>query len=131
MTGPARPLPDWPALARSGLTLVVYMGTQRAGAIAQALLEGGLPAATPAVIVRNATLDDVRHHATTLEGLMTGHDGLLREGERPAPGVLLIGEVMRAAAALAGREATDGSRFPASDGPLPGVDATMAACHAA
>jgi uroporphyrin-III C-methyltransferase len=134
VTGHARPggrEPDWHALARSGLTLVVYMGTQRAAAIARALLEGGLPAATPAVIVRNATLDDTRHHATTLEGLLAGHDGLAREGERPAPGVLLIGEVTRAAAALAGRYTKSASCSPESDGPQPGVDATMAACHAA
>ena len=134
VTGHARPggrEPDWHALARSGLTLVVYMGTQRAAAIARALLEGGLPAATPAVIVRNATLDDTRYHATTLEGLLAGHDGLAREGERPAPGVLLIGEVTRAAAALAGRYTKSASCSPESDGPQPGVDATMAACHAA
>ncbi|MEN9628788.1 MAG: hypothetical protein RJA10_2015, partial [Pseudomonadota bacterium] len=35
--------PDWAALARSGLTLVVYMGVARLGAIVDGLRGGGLP----------------------------------------------------------------------------------------
>lgn len=106
VTGHARPggeEPDWHALARSGLTLVVYMGTQRAGAIARALLEGGLSPATPVAIVRGATLEGGSRHATTLGALPQGHAALERDGGRPLPGVLLIGEVTRAAAALAAR----------------------------
>lgn len=106
VTGHARPGgedPDWQALARSRLTLVVYMGTQRADAIASALIEGGLPATTPVAIVRGATLESGSQHATTLDGLRQGHEALEREGGRPLPGVLLIGEVTRAALALAER----------------------------
>ena len=39
--------PDWPALARSGLTLVVYMGVARVGAIVDGLRRGGLPGPGP------------------------------------------------------------------------------------
>ncbi|MCP5272422.1 MAG: uroporphyrinogen-III C-methyltransferase [Burkholderiaceae bacterium] len=46
--------PDWAALARSGLTLVVYMGVARADAVVQSLTEGGLAVDTPAAVVSAA-----------------------------------------------------------------------------
>lgn len=99
---------DWTALARSGLTLVIYMGRQRAAAIARALLEAGRPGPTPAAWVVNATRPDVEHHATTLGDLAVcaGHPEDRRQGparltRRPdGPGILLIGDVVRAARAL-------------------------------
>ena len=45
VTGHAKdggPGPDWAALARSGLTLVVYMGVARVDGVVPALLDGGL-----------------------------------------------------------------------------------------
>ena len=98
VTGHARPGgedPDWAALARSRLTLVVYMGTQRAGVIARELLAGGLPPTTPVAIVRGATLESGLHHATTLGVLPRVHDALARAGGSPLPGVLIIGEAAR------------------------------------
>lgn len=101
VTGHARPggqEPDWAALARSRLTLVVYMGTQRAGEIARELLAGGLPPTTPVAIVRGATLESGSRHATTLGALPRAPETLLareREGQAPMPGVLIIGEVAR------------------------------------
>ncbi len=52
--------PDWSALARSGLTLVIYMGRARLGTIAAALVDGGLDPDTPAVAVQSGTLDAER-----------------------------------------------------------------------
>ncbi len=46
--GSAERDPDWAALARCGLTLVIYMGMSRAAAIARALLCARLPACPPA-----------------------------------------------------------------------------------
>lgn len=72
VTGHAQPggeEPDWAALARSGLTLVVYMGIRRAAAVARALLAGGLSPDTPTVTVRRATLADQQHRLGTLEAL--------------------------------------------------------------
>jgi uroporphyrin-III C-methyltransferase len=46
--------PDWAALARCGLTLVVYMGVNRAEQIVAALLGGGLSGETPAAVVWSA-----------------------------------------------------------------------------
>jgi uroporphyrin-III C-methyltransferase len=46
--------PDWAALARSGLTVVVYMGGARVAEVAAALQAGGLPPDTPAAAVHAA-----------------------------------------------------------------------------
>jgi uroporphyrin-III C-methyltransferase len=46
---------DWAALARTGQPIVVYMGLAALGAIAAALIRGGLEAATPAAVVSAAT----------------------------------------------------------------------------
>ena len=43
--------PDWQVLARSGLTLVIYMGVARCAAIADALMAGGLSPSTPAAAI--------------------------------------------------------------------------------
>ena len=61
--------PDWrviAAAARSGLTLVIYMGISRLDSIVDALRDGGLDAATPAAIVQNATLPEQRALLSTL-----------------------------------------------------------------
>ena len=47
--------PDWAALARTGTTLVIYMGLQRIGEITTALAAAGLGATAAAVIERGTT----------------------------------------------------------------------------
>ncbi|OWQ86826.1 uroporphyrinogen-III C-methyltransferase [Roseateles aquatilis] len=82
--------PDWAALARSRLTLVVYMGLARAASIARALRAGGLIGATPAVVVSAAHTPRQRESFTTLADLAAtiGRDAL------PSPALLVIGEVV-------------------------------------
>ncbi len=46
---------NWHALAQVGGTIVVLMGVAQRGAIATALIEGGLPADTPVAAIRHAT----------------------------------------------------------------------------
>ena len=46
---------DWSALARAGGTVVLYMGVGRLGAIADALMAGGMPSETPAAAIQWAT----------------------------------------------------------------------------
>lgn len=46
--------PDWAALARTGTTLVIYMGMQRIGEITTALSRAGM-AATPAAVIERGT----------------------------------------------------------------------------
>jgi uroporphyrin-III C-methyltransferase len=81
--------PDWAALARSGLTLVVYMGVGSAEMVAGALLAGGLAAETPAAAVSAAHTPRQRVARCTLATLATV---VAREG-LASPAVLVIGGV--------------------------------------
>jgi uroporphyrin-III C-methyltransferase len=81
--------PDWAALARSGLTLVVYMGVANAPGITAALMEAGLAADTPAAVVQSATTDRERGIETTLGGLV---DDVAAAG-LGSPAILVIGAV--------------------------------------
>jgi len=87
---------DWAALARSGLTLVVYMGVTRCEAIVAALREGGLAADTPAAVISAAHTPRQRHAFATLATLAAtvATEGLA------SPAILVIGDVVRAAAEL-------------------------------
>lgn len=89
--GPGVQDADWEALARSGLTLVVYMGVARVATIRDRLLAGGLPAATPAAVVQHATLPHQRSLVTTLGALA---EDLAASG-LGSPAVIVIGEVVR------------------------------------
>ena len=86
--------PDWrviAAAARSGLTLVIYMGISRLDSIVDALRDGGLDAATPAAIVQNATLPEQRALLSTL-GRLSADSAANAFG---SPGIVIIGEVVR------------------------------------
>lgn len=85
--------PDWAALARSGLTLVVYMGVARCAAWTGALMAAGLCAETPAAVVQHATLPEARRHLTTLGALATDVQRL-RLG---SPAIAIVGDVVRLA----------------------------------
>ncbi|RMF23029.1 MAG: HemD protein, partial [Deltaproteobacteria bacterium] len=81
--------PNWKALAAIGGTIVWLMAITRAGEIAGALIEAGLPAATPAAAIRWGT--------TPRQRTVTGSLGdiarrIEEEGLRP-PGVLVVGRV--------------------------------------
>ena len=81
---------DWPALARSGQTLVFYMGITGLGIISNKLIEYGLSGETPAAFIYKATLPDERFVVTTLAELQaTG----TAEKIRP-PALVVIGGVL-------------------------------------
>jgi len=82
---------DWPALARPGQTLVIYMGISALPTIARELCAHGLPADTPAAVVRHATLPDQRCITANLAELPAK---VAAEGVKP-PALLIIGEVVR------------------------------------
>ena len=86
--------PDWPALVRSGLTLVIDMGIARVTEIAQALREAGMAADMPAAVVSAACTPQQRHALCRLDTL--AHT--VREAALPSPAVLVIGRVVQAAA---------------------------------
>lgn len=85
--------PDWAALARSGLTLVIYMGLSRAEALADALIAGGLSANTPAAAISAAHTPLQRHAICPLGSLAA----TLRDQAISSPAILVIGTVVRQA----------------------------------
>lgn len=91
-TGEAGAEPDWPALARCGLTLVVYMGVSRLVPIVQGLQAGGLAADTPAAVVCSAHTAQQRHALCTLGTLAetVRHEGLA------SPAIVVVGDVVQA-----------------------------------
>jgi uroporphyrin-III C-methyltransferase len=84
---------DWGVLARSGLTLVIYMGVANAGRIQEKLLAAGLSGATPVAAVARATLAEQRIGVGTLAGLAQ----MIEREQIASPAILVIGEVARAA----------------------------------
>jgi uroporphyrin-III C-methyltransferase len=88
--------PDWTALARSGLTLVIYMGVSRLAATVQALRDGGLPASTPAAVVSAAHTPRQRQVVATL-GMLESE---VTRQALASPAVVVVGSVVQQAAAL-------------------------------
>ncbi|MBO9708990.1 MAG: uroporphyrinogen-III C-methyltransferase [Caulobacter sp.] len=84
----AEPDLDWASLARANQTVVVYMGVSTAAPISLRLIEAGRDAATPALIVENASRRDERRILTTLAGLPAAAQGLT------GPALLMVGEAM-------------------------------------
>ncbi len=101
------PEPDWQALARSGLTIVVYMGVANAAAITRQLIEGGLAADTPTLAVASATLPQQSSCRATLAEL----PGAIAAVGLASPAVLIIGEVARAYQAALRSPAADPEGF--------------------
>ncbi len=87
--------PDWAALARSGLTFVVYMGVARCADWAGALMAGGLHPSTPAAVVQHATLAPQRWHLTRL-GELAADVSRLGLG---SPAIVVVGDVVGVATA--------------------------------
>jgi len=78
--------PDWAALARSGTTLVIYMGVRNFARIRHSLLQAMDPR-TPACIIENGTLKTQRQRIATL--------GTLSAQGFQGPAIIVVGEVVR------------------------------------
>jgi uroporphyrin-III C-methyltransferase len=85
---------DYQALARSGTTLVVFMGLAALPDIAAGLLAAGMNADTPACAISHGTLPEQRSVISTLEHLPREAAGLA------SPVLLVIGEVVSLAKAV-------------------------------
>ncbi|MEY3996746.1 MAG: uroporphyrinogen-III C-methyltransferase [Pseudomonadota bacterium] len=85
---------NWQALAASRMTLVIYMGMIHAAYIQQQLLNGGLPADTPAVVVQNASGGSgaglSKQCFMTLGNLS---DTIVQNGLK-SPSIMIIGDVV-------------------------------------
>ena len=90
--------PDWAALVKSGLTLVIYMGVARCAELATRLAAAGMPAQMPPAVISAAHTPRQRSARCTLATLA---DTVAAEG-LASPAVLVLGPV-----AALGAEAPD------------------------
>ena len=79
---------DWKILANEDKTLVIYMGLTNLKIITQRLLEHGMKADTPAVIVENGSLPEQRHKFAALSELPVAMEGF------KSPALVIIGKVV-------------------------------------
>ena len=82
---------DWPALARPGQTVVIYMGLSGLESICSQLAAHGLGADWPAAVVGNGTLAGQRVVAGTLGTLAAR----VAEAGLASPCLTIVGEVVR------------------------------------
>ncbi len=82
---------DWAGLARPRQTIVVYMGMLGLAQLCSEMIAHGLPAATPAAIVRQGTTPEQQVVVSDLAGLAAA---AAEAGLRP-PTLIIIGEVVR------------------------------------
>ncbi|SDJ90093.1 uroporphyrinogen-III C-methyltransferase [Streptomyces indicus] len=87
-----RSLVNWQALAQGTGTLVVLMGVDKIGRIAETLIAGGRAPETPVALVQEGTTAAQRRVDATLA---TVAETVEREEVRP-PAVIVIGEVVQA-----------------------------------
>jgi uroporphyrin-III C-methyltransferase / precorrin-2 dehydrogenase / sirohydrochlorin ferrochelatase len=101
---------DWPALAASGATLVVLMGVESLGLIADTLVRNGRPPGTPVAVIADGTLPTQRTINATLQTVATQ---AAEAGIRP-PAVVVVGEVVTIGAQVA--ELSRAAAATAADG---------------
>ena len=82
---------DWRALARAGGTIVLYMGVKSIDRIVNELLEGGMPAETPAAAVRWGTYARQETVTATLASLVER----MAASRLTAPVITVIGAVAK------------------------------------
>jgi len=100
-TAPGRRRNDWLRVALAADAVAIYMGAGEAAEISRALTAGGKPASTPVAVIESATLPGAQCRFGTLDGLARLVSGVSATG----PVLLLLGEVLAAAARQAGRSA--------------------------
>lgn len=81
---------DWPLLARFPGTLVIYMGVAQLDAIARALIAAGKDPATPAAVVRWASLGE----QTTVQATLAELPGAVESVGLTPPALVIIGPVV-------------------------------------
>lgn len=98
-------MPDWTGLARSGTTLVVYMGVAKLQDLSSQLLAAGMAPDTPVAMIERASLPDQRECRSTLASMV--QDAAVFALRSPA--VLIIGQVASC------------QMFGAADAPMPAL----------
>lgn len=82
---------DWAVSVLAADTAVIYMGAGQAQLIADTLIARGLPPATPAMVVENASLPQQRSHGCTLRTLPD-----VAEQLQGGPALIMLGQVYAA-----------------------------------
>ncbi len=85
--------PEWESLARTGNTLVIYMGVKQLPLVCAGLLAGGMRADMPVAVVEKASQPTRRELITTLQQL----EADVRAHAIQAPAVIVVGEVVQEA----------------------------------
>ena len=83
--------PDWKALARTGTTLVIYMGMKHLADIARELQSGGLAPTTPVAVIQNGTLANEQRLISSL-ALVASDAAACGIG---SPAIVVVGDVVR------------------------------------
>ena len=96
---------NWTRLAGSGATLVIYMPGPNYSDVAAKLKNAGLAASTPCAMISRATTPRQRIHHSTIGELHASP-------KMVAPAILVVGEVVRFAAATLGPQ-SEGANIPA------------------
>ena len=99
--------PDWAALAKLDMTLVIYMGITRCTEIQQALIDGGKSAQTPVAVIQSATSSRQAQLITTLGELPAA----LASAALGSPGIIVVGDVVRCVRSEFLNEAMHGRYF--------------------
>ena len=82
--------PDWQALARTGTTLVIYMGLARIDTICAGLRAGGLAAATPVAVIERGTLSGQRQVIGTVADIAAR----TAAADIRSPALIVVGDVV-------------------------------------
>lgn len=88
--GKYRPAVNWPAIAHSAETLVIYMGIHNLDHIIDQLLQAGLPVATPIALVRWGTRPEQEELVGTLATIRVQ----MESAQFAAPAIAVIGSVV-------------------------------------
>lgn len=88
--------PDWAALAKTGTTLVIYMGMKHLPEITAALLAAGMAHDTPAAAIQNGTHVHQVHVVASLATLAAA----ARAAHIASPALIVIGRVVDCALEL-------------------------------
>ncbi|MCL2581491.1 MAG: uroporphyrinogen-III C-methyltransferase [Streptosporangiales bacterium] len=94
--GDPRSTVDWEAIGRDDGTIILMMGVERIGAVADALMMNGRPSGSPVSVIADGTMPTQRAVRSTLGRVA---EDIAREGIRP-PAITVIGEVAAVAAEL-------------------------------
>jgi uroporphyrin-III C-methyltransferase len=96
VTGHAKPGgigPNWEVLAKSGLTLVIYMGVAHCADICASLLQGGMAQTMPVAVIQSASCTKQAQLITTLGQLPRD----LAASGLGSPSIIVMGDVVRCA----------------------------------